>query len=218
MGETLPLPNRSDDPQGSTSGVERSLLYHGAQPVRRTALEALADAGQQSLDALATDVAARLGDDSTTTVEGTAPEDVITELYHNHLQSLSDAGLVERYDESTVALAPAVDPAHVRELTRAGDGAWEALEALLADRRRERVVAVLSSVDDPMSLTGLAEAVAALERPTTDGPRASVEAVRVSLHHVDLPKLSTVGILTYDHEDQRAELDAVPDVYSAYVA
>lgn len=218
MGGTLPLPNRSTDTPGSASDLERSVLYHCARSERRAVLQSLADEGRLSLADLATAVASRLADESTVQAGGPSTDHVATSLYHAHLHPLAEAGLIERRDDSTVALSQSVDATVVDDLIRAGDGDWEALEAILSTERRQRVVAALASADDAVSRDRLAETLTAMARPTTDGPGAVVDSIHVSLHHVDLPTLAEAGVVAYDADEESVELASVPDAYRAYVA
>lgn len=218
MGETLPLPNRSTAVPGTTPERERTVLHHSAHPERRAVLRSLADEGQLPMEDLAAAVTTRLADGAARPTDEPSREAVTTSLYHTHLYPLAEAGLIEHDGDSTVALSPSVDPELVTELTRAGEGEWASLKVLLSEERRQRVVATLSSSDGSMSLTRLAETVAAIEGPTSEGPRATIESVRVALHHVDLPKLADVGVVTHDVDDDSVELASVPDAYRAYVA
>jgi DNA-binding phage protein len=216
MGGTLPLTNRSTETPGSTSDLERSVLYHCARAERRAVLQSLADEEQLSLTDLATAVATRIADASTPHCRKPSADHVATSLYHAHLHPLAEAGLIERADDSTVALAGSVDPTVVEDLIRAGDGDWEALEAILGTERRQRVVTALASADGAMPRTRLAETLAAMAGPTTDGPGAVVDSMDVSLHHVDLPALADAGVVTYDVDEENVELASVPDAYRAY--
>lgn len=218
MGGTLPLPNRSTETPGSASDLERSVLYHCARAERRAVLQSLADEGQLSMADLATAVATRLSNESTPRDQGPSTDHVATSLYHAHLHPLAEDGLIERRDDSTVALAQSVDAATVDDLIRAGDGDWAALEAILGTECRQRVVAALASADGAVSRSRLAETLAAMARPTTDGPGAVVDSIDVSLHHVDLPALAEAGVVRYDLDEESVELASVPDAYGAYAA
>jgi hypothetical protein len=86
---------------------------------------------------------------------------------------------------------------------------------LLANERRQRVFSVLDDQQAPVTLETIAREVteceAALANPGTDGPRGvrtspeDVQRVRVSLHHVHLPKMTAFGVLEYDPTTRRVE-------------
>lgn len=218
MGGTLPLTTRSTDRSGRTSALARSVLYHCARAERRAVLQSLADEGPLSLENLATTVTTRLADASTPHVRGPSTDHVATSLYHAHLHPLAEAGLIERRDDSSVALSESLDSTVVDDLIRAGDGDWEALEAILSTERRHRVVAALASADGALSRDRLAETLAAMARPTTDGPGAVADSIHVSLHHVDLPALADAGVVVYDSDEESVALASVPDAYRAHAA
>lgn len=218
MGGTLPLTNRSTDTPGSTSVLERSVLYHCARAERRAVLQSLADEGQLSLDDLVTAVTTRLADGSSPHAEEPSTEHVAARLYHAHLHPLAEAGLVEWRDDSSVALSESLDAAVVDDLIQAGGGDWEALEAILGTERRQRVVVALASADGTVSRDRLAETLAAMARPATDGPGAVVDSITLSLHHVDLPALTDAGVVSYDAEESSVALVSVPDAYRANAA
>lgn len=218
MGGTLPLSNRSTETPGSASDLERSVLYHCAQVERRAVLHSLADEGQLSMENLATAVTTRLADPSTPHVRGPSTDHVATSLYHAHLHPLAEAGLIERRGDSSVALSESLDSTAVDDLIRAGDGDWEALEAILSTERRQRVVAALASADSALSRDRLAETLAAMARPTADGPGAVADSIHVSLHHVDLPALADAGVVVYDADEESVALASVPDAYRAHAA
>lgn len=66
---------------------------------------------------------------------------------------------------------------------------------LLAHSYRRRVLAALADADDALTLDSLAEEVVA--RAPDLGP-ADEEPVRVSLHHVHLPKLAAADVVAYE--------------------
>lgn len=223
MGRTLPLTARSTGVPGDSNErpAATTLLGQCVSTQRRAVLEALCKSGSLSLDALARRVAARRQEVSVTEVSDDAREQAKIGLYHNHLQTLSEAGLIERADVgdgTTVTLTSCADPDRIRELIEIGEGSWTTLDAVLSDDRRQRVVALLASADGPSTLEELAETVATLESEGVDVPHGKdVESVRVSLHHAHLPELDDAGILDYDHEDGRVALGELPDAYEAVV-
>lgn len=88
----------------------------------------------------------------------------------------------------------------------------DATFALLRDPRRRALVSILADRNPPVSLTGLATAVAARELETDDVPAEQADAVAVTLHHVHLPKLADGDIVTYDPVTKTVSDAAVEDV------
>lgn len=223
MGRTLPLAVQSTDAwdRADASHSPAVLLEACTSPQRRIVLETLCDAGSLTLDELAERVVARRRGISTDDVSEDAHEQAAVGLYHNHLQQLADVGVVEQAGDgrdTTVALTPDLEPEYVRELIEFGEGDWNALDAILSDERSQYATMVLSSADGPLSMDELAESVALLERGEPEGTRGEfLESVRISLHHVHLPELSEVGVASYDDEDERVELDRVPDAFESVV-
>lgn len=223
MGRTLPLAAQSTDAH-DRAGCPHSptaLLEACTSPQQRIALETLCDAGSLTLDVLAERVVARRRDVSLEDVPEDAKERATVSLYHNHLQQLAEAGFVQQAEDDgdvTVALTPDLEPEYVHELIEFGDGNWDTLDAILSNERCQYATMVLASADGTLSTDELAEAVAVLERGETEGTRGDVlESVRISLHHVHLPKLGEAGVASYDAENDRVELDRVPDAFESIV-
>lgn len=70
--------------------------------------------------------------------------------------------------------------------------------ALPSENCRE-AVRILRAHNDAITVTELAERLATPESASTADPSA-VDAVRIRLHHVDLPKLADMGLLDWDKE------------------
>jgi len=73
----------------------------------------------------------------------------------------------------------------------------------LASTRRKLVLQVLERRAPPVDLDGLADAVAHLERDESSVDADAIHRVTVNLHHVHLPMMDELGILTYDASDNR---------------
>lgn len=85
----------------------------------------------------------------------------------------------------------------------------ELFEAL-THRRRRRVLAVLRTAGQPLTLTALAEELA-LRRDDEMGDEET-ERLRVSLYHRHLPKLADTGLVEFDVDRKRATLaGSVPE-------
>ncbi|WP_226481154.1 DUF7344 domain-containing protein [Natrinema amylolyticum] len=142
-----------DDPTGEAFAADEATLNRTLDvlhnPRRRAVCMALAmRRGTVSVSDLAAAVVAREGDDGTRLIDVTEDEcaSVITELAHDHLPALSDAGLVE-YDDAATRAAIATDAPQ-----------WESdwvLEGPLADVaelvREFRGPSVTSSATDVVS-------------------------------------------------------------------
>lgn len=188
-------------PPGDTRPLECSAIL--ADRRQRALLARLLDSGGPLTERdLAVELAAR--------ELGRAPPDVTeadlrqfrANLHHRYLPKLEAIGWIERTTGGVVATErlsfertrlslPAVD---------ADDGPpWDALATLLGRPWRRDVVAIVADRDRPISLDRLADELAALERPARvpDGAERRSTLV-VTLHHVDLPKLSAVGFVEYD--------------------
>lgn len=97
------------------------------------------------------------------------------------------------------------------------------LFALLADERRQALIAVLASHDGPVDVNELTRAVAALETDddVTDAHESDLRRIRLTLHHVHLPKMADYGVISYDPDrrtvmladgliETNPDVDAVP--------
>jgi len=69
---------------------------------------------------------------------------------------------------------------------------------LLANDRRRHTLDVLADRDLPLTLDEIAEAVAAREVDATDSRPGTLKDVKITLHHVHLPKLAEADVVDYD--------------------
>lgn len=76
---------------------------------------------------------------------------------------------------------------------------------VLRERRRQFVLAYLRQQNRPVSLTELARKTAAWDADVPPPPVGDdrLERVRLSLHHVHLPKLADLGLVEYVDDDRR---------------
>lgn len=75
----------------------------------------------------------------------------------------------------------------------------------LASARRRWILAYLTTrSEETLSVDELVDVVTNRE-PPSDGPGTHRERVEIDLHHVQLPKLATAGILEYDPVEETVE-------------
>lgn len=80
------------------------------------------------------------------------------------------------------------------------DISTDALLEALADRRRRILLAELRVHDQPRAIADVVRAVAVRENDGSFAalPAADVDRIRCSLHHVHVPKLVDLELVTYD--------------------
>lgn len=90
-------------------------------------------------------------------------------------------------------------PEQVRDHSRNSVLSVSTQHELLAVKRRRTTLTVLSTTEMPVSLDEIAEAVTC--RETSDGDQVEhARDVKVTLHHIHLPKLDSAGVVDYDAE------------------
>lgn len=84
---------------------------------------------------------------------------------------------------------------------------------LLANQRRRYILECLSDNTQPITLTDLAEDVAVHEneRPLTEIPNETVQAISTSLSHAHIPKLADAGAVEHDSDQ---DLVSTPETES----
>lgn len=171
-------------------------------PQRRYALAALLSGDDQmEPSTLLADVQAR------STVD---EESLAVRLHHVHLPNLADAGLIDRSGD-TVSLTdhPLFDcPGIDVEALVDGDG-WDALTAIASEPRRRYLLDVVDAADAPVPLEQLAALVGSR---VENGP--GTEQLKSLFHHVDLPRLAEIGVVTYNREEQMVAAAEIPSVLS----
>ena len=93
---------------------------------------------------------------------------------------------------SQTTTEPTTDPARIDGLTET-----ERCSLLASERRR----LVLDTIEDrtlPVDLADVASAVAEHDPDLRPDDAEAMERLKVSLHHVHLPKLEECGVCTYD--------------------
>lgn len=84
---------------------------------------------------------------------------------------------------------------------------------VLRNARRRLVIETLQTSEGTVSVSDLAEAVAAKEAGTNPAPKNKRQSVYVSLHQTHLPKLDSLGIVEYDPDSKDvALLDRVEEI------
>jgi hypothetical protein len=121
------------------------------------------------------------------------------DLHHRCLPQLEAVGWIERRPDGVVIdKRPSVEFAALSlpDLRTPEDPAWDAVSTLLVRPYRADVLALLA---DRGRDTGLPELVTALRERHAASPLPDDDrGLRVSLHHVDLPKLASTGLVAYD--------------------
>lgn len=85
------------------------------------------------------------------------------------------------------------------------------LQILFASSRRQRVVRALRACSQPTSLDTLVDAVVAQNPREVPDETTVRRRLRVSLYHIDLPKLDEANILHFD-EGERVVTDLTDDI------
>ena len=117
-------------------------------------------------------------------------------LEHHQLPRLTDVGLVTYPLDGFVRYVPtALDHFDVRfpSLAEPDHPSWAAVAAVLGRAYRYPLVSAVAEADS-ISLFRLANRLA--------GPDGTPREFAVALHHVDLPQLTAVDLLTYDPESR----------------
>ena len=74
---------------------------------------------------------------------------------------------------------------------------------VLADERRRVLLTELEGHTEPISLDALTSKI--VDRERYDGGQRATESLRISLHHLHLPMLDELGIVSYDTEEHVVE-------------
>jgi ribosomal protein S19E (S16A) len=179
---------------GGRDGLERASIL--ADRRYRRLLAVLARSGPTTVADLRRRLAvADGGDDS--------PADrrsIRRDLRHRCLPSLEAVGWIERRPDGIGLDEPLFETVGFTPppLRTPDDPAWDVVSALLARPHRRTLLSVVDEHDDAV---GVGELAAEL-RTGADVARATRaddgRQVAIVLHHVDLPKLADIGVVTYD--------------------
>jgi hypothetical protein len=128
-------------------------------------------------------------------------------LHHVHLPKLEAAGLLS-FDRDTgvleLQLHPDIYGGPLTEhlLSSVDQAVWAAVAAVHRDQRRGAVLTLLAqsgpTLDVEHLASRLAESPVRTESQSPDRGREMKEDVEITLHHVHLPILDKVGLVTYD--------------------
>jgi hypothetical protein len=128
----------------------------------------------------------------------------MTDLEHRCLAELDTLGLIERTGTGIVA----ADPLSIEttlslpSLRDPENSAWEPISVLLGSPVRQAVVSVFAGHEESLTVRDLTTELCT--QPQFDQGTASVDAqqLQLRLHHLSLPKLATVDLVTYDPSAQ----------------
>lgn len=166
----------------------------------------LAEGSPVAMSDLATHLASTDQQVSTSSGAPAETRSLQTELYHNHLPQLANAGLVRWNREAkTVEMAshPALDDPRFRRLLDAEpEGLDEAL-IHVANERQRVLLSLLREADAPLTQTDLARELLRAGHTDLDPDSDTVENVITSLHHVHLPALQDDNLVKFDRETDR---------------
>lgn len=178
------------------------------EPRQRRVLSLLLDrSGSLSVRDIAVQLAARSADTPPSDVPEADVGEVVADLHHRCLPELETLELIERLPTGRVAAGErlTVDRGVAPPALGASEmPPWEAIAELFENPRRRRVASIVAERGRPVRLEELAGELSTGER----SPSTSVEddeTVRVSLHHVDLPRLDDVGLIDYDRTDRTVD-------------
>jgi len=121
------------------------------------------------------------------------------DLYHRCLPGLEAAGWIER-DGDRVEIAgefPFGTESPLPDLAATDDQFWRVVDAVVARPRRRESLSLLAEQSEEITVGSLATTLA--DRTDTD---CDEQTARTLLHHVDLPTLAEVGLVSYDPEQK----------------
>lgn len=123
------------------------------------------------------------------------------QLDHRYLPRLTDMGLVTDSPDGLVRYVPtALDHLDLRlpPLSEPDHPSWAAVAAVVGRSYRYPLLAVVAE-QESVSLSRLVDRLA--ESAVADGEQTPRE-LAIACHHVDLPKLASVDLLTYDSDER----------------
>ncbi|MDS0260618.1 hypothetical protein NDI56_14525 [Haloarcula sp. S1CR25-12] len=123
-------------------------------------------------------------------------------LEYNYLSRLTDAGLLEQAPDGLIRRDPtALDSYEIQfpALDEPDHPAWPAAAAVVGRAYRYPLLSLVADEGD-VSLPCLADRLLQTPSHAVAEAMTNQRALAVALHHVDLPKLAAVDLLTYDTE------------------
>jgi hypothetical protein len=125
-----------------------------------------------------------------------------TDLHHRCLPKLAALGWIERRPEGVVLTDqfPFADESVCPLPLSDADHHWDAYVSLLSRPRRHHVLSVLSDRRDALGLDALVDELATEAATTTSTTYGTDARLPLVLHHIDLPRLDAVDLLTYDSD------------------
>lgn len=97
------------------------------------------------------------------------------------------------------------------QLVRATNLTKSERHKLLSSERRRVVLGILEGQTTPVQLAALASDVATEESGLDPVDSEAVERVKITLHHTHLPRMSELGVLTYDSNSHQITYDETPE-------
>lgn len=180
-------------PDDGRGFVRASIL---GDPRQRRILAILRD---RSRPTAVDELRARLGEDE----DGSSPAEgssrLRTDLEHRCLPKLVAAGWIERRSEGYVVDDPlplATERFSLPDITNPEHPSWDAASVLLTRPRRQDVLSVVAGRPGHLTVSDLVTELRRRAPPRRVDDRN--RTLRTTLHHVDLPVLSDVGLVEYD--------------------
>jgi len=188
---------------GGGDDLERSSVL-GDRRQRRVLAILLDQPRPMAVDELSVHLVARTNGVDPSAVTEAERESVQMDLRHRCLPKLHAVGWVEQCAEGVTAEdSPSIEtPAlSLPDLRDPDDPFWDVVSVLLARPYRQDLASILADRNERVSVTELSTELLAQARATVpdDGRRLAI-----ALHHIDLPKLASVGVVEYDPDDRTA--------------
>jgi len=126
-------------------------------------------------------------------------------LRHRCLPQLEAVGWIDRTPAGIVAADPIsvdVDGLSLPDLRDHDNPSWDAISVLLARPRRLDLVSVLADHGSPLTVTELVADLRSRARGRRRHWPQDGTTLFTMLHHLDLPKIASVGLFEYDAEEE----------------
>lgn len=188
-------------PPGNVDPLARSTIF--TDPRQRQAFYLLSDSPEPMTERdLAVQIAEQETAKSPSSLTTGDLEGIRGDLRHRCLPKLEAIGWIKRQPVGIVpteAIAVARQNVALPWNAAHPESIWEALGALVARPRRQVIASALAGQSQPMTIRALHEAIRPIFESTDRvATRSGEHPLMGILHHVDLPKLETVGLVEYD--------------------